>query len=195
MKYNHKLEYKQSMLAGKQKTEMNRKRVGSPAKVNPKKPNNLMKGDDASMQEDKHNKETSLDKDEQGTRIIDHEEAKNSHRRAPINEEVWTECNNGVALPCPIKGGCARHRQFWAFKDVRISNEENKQRGRAQEEWTKCNIGVAIPCTVRGGCARHTIPCAFKEERIQDVEEPRNRAQTQTTQPTSTHFQQVGCCH
>ena len=131
-------------MAGNKNPEMDRNREGPPAEVNPKKPNNLMKGDEANMQEDIHHKETSLDKDEQTTMIIDHVKAKSSHQRAPMNEEGWTECNNGVALPCPIKGGCSRHRQFWAFKDVRI-NEEKKHRGCAREEFTKSNSGAAIP--------------------------------------------------
>ena len=121
MKYNDKLEYEQSMLAGTTPPEMNLKRVVPPAEVNSKKSDNVMYGYEANEQEDKHHKETSLDKDEYGTMIMDHEKVKSIQQRAPTEEEVWTECNNGVALPCPIKGGCGRHRQFWAFKDVQIN--------------------------------------------------------------------------
>ena len=42
---------------------MNLKRVVPPAEVNPKKPDNMMYEYEANKQEDKHHKDTPLDKD------------------------------------------------------------------------------------------------------------------------------------
>ena len=77
MKYNDKLEYEQSMLAGTTPhSENNLKSVGPPAEVNPNKFDNVMYGYEANKQEDKHHKDTPLDKDEYGTMIKDREKIK-----------------------------------------------------------------------------------------------------------------------